>query len=178
MKNSTIITIIVIVLLIVAGVIFFEYQNPETVPNDTGSPYPTQSTPTVDTSSPSPIITTTPTPTPYISSLSPLTGKVGTVVTINGLGFDSIINWIAFGTSTGSHHIDGTPANVINNKAASTDGKILTFTVPTSGPSGIICSATNHCVAISAIRILPGVYPVTVQNANGKSNTMQFTVTK
>ncbi len=96
-------------------------------------------------------------------------------MTIKGTNFDRTTNYITFGTSGGRHRADGTADNVIA-VVGSADGKTLVFTVPTSGPSGILCDANKSCIAVSAMRVTPGVYPVSVKNKNGTSNIESYTV--
>jgi hypothetical protein len=111
---------------------------------------------------------------PKITSLAPASGPIGSTVTIKGSGFDAKANAILFGPSGGRHHIDGTPDNQIAS-VGSPDGKTLTFTVPTAGPSGQLCDQYKHCIAVSAIRVLFGPYDVSVMNKNGTSNKAVFT---
>jgi hypothetical protein len=112
---------------------------------------------------------------PKIVKFEPAAATVGTTVTIFGTGFDSATNYVTFGTSQGRHHPDGTADNVIA-ATGSVDGKTVTFTVPSSSASGLLCDSMNHCVGVSAMRILPGNYPVTVKNKNGTSAIAIFSV--
>jgi hypothetical protein len=112
---------------------------------------------------------------PRIISFEPAAGTPGTSIAIKGTNFDSTTNYIYFGTPGGRHHPDGTPDNLIAT-VGSSNGTSVSFTVPTSGPSGLLCDAQNHCVAISSIRLAPGTYPVTVRTKAGTSNTAIFTV--
>jgi hypothetical protein len=114
---------------------------------------------------------------PKIVSLTPMSGKVGDVITIKGMNFDSTSNIITFGPSAGRHHVDGSPDNQIS-AISSSDGMTLTFLVPASGPSGQLCTQSDQCVAISAVHTVPGSYAVSIVNKNGLSNTMMFTVTQ
>jgi hypothetical protein len=60
-------------------------------------------------------------------------------------------------------------------RAGSADGRTLRFTVPTNGPSGILCSDAGSCVSVSASPLLPGRYDVMViNNAGGSSNAISF----
>src|SRR5581483_8299212 len=120
---------------------------------------------TSTTTSTTTVITTT--SKPQINSLNPSSGSAGTEVTISGLNFDRNSNQITFGSSNGRHHPDG-----------SADNKTLTFTVPASGPSGILCSSARSCIGISALRLTSGTYPVSVINKNGTSNVVQFSLTE
>jgi hypothetical protein len=119
--------------------------------------------------------TVTTTNPPKILLFAQPSAAPGLSVTIVGTGFDATQNAILFGPSGGRHRPDGSPDNQIAT-VGSPDGKTLSFTVPTSGPSGMLCDSTNHCVAVSAIRIIPGQYAVIVKNRNGESNSSAFTV--
>lgn len=112
-----------------------------------------------------------------IAKLSPASAKTGATVTITGQGFAKTGNHIMFGDSGGRHHPDGTSDNTITT-ADSQDGTTLTFTVPSSGPSGVLCDSSNHCIGVTAIRLLPGSFNVVVANSNGTSTPVKFTVTQ
>lgn len=120
--------------------------NPYTIPYTPTAPY----TPTYQQSG-----------NVYISSLSPVSGPVGTSVTIYGSGFDPVYNNVYFGNNP-------IPAgNVPSN------GTSITFTVPASyrpNCTPFSCSPSNIYTGI-------GTFPVFVTNARGTSNSMQFTVT-
>lgn len=142
------------------------------------NPQPTSVIPTASTTAKAP----TPTPVPVvktsavnITALTPSTAAVGTTISISGSGFTPTGNQILFGDMSGRHHPDGSADNVIAT-VASPDGKKILFTVPATGPSGILCDAQNHCVGISAIKRLPGTYNVVVRNKNGISNVRVLTV--
>lgn len=141
-------------------------QNPSGNPGDQTSPPDQTQTPT-------------PEPTPASSkvqiTLSPTSGLAGTKVTVTGQGFTPTGNLIAFGDFGGRHHPDGTGDNVIAS-VSSADGTHLTFTVPASGPSGILCDSANNCIGVTAIKLAPGNYNVLVSNANGASNVAVFTL--
>jgi hypothetical protein len=124
---------------------------------------------------PTPVTTATPPPT--IISFAPSAGSPGTTVTINGTNFDPTTNYITFGATADRHHTDGTPDNQIAT-VASSNGTSLSFTVPSSGPSGVLCDAGNNCVAISSVLLSPGNYPVTVRTKSGTSNTELFVLVK
>lgn len=113
--------------------------------------------------------------TPKIIEFVPAAGSAGTEITVKGSGFSTVSNTITFGTTAGRHRPDGTADNVIAT-VASPDGKTLRFTVPSSGASGYLCDTSNHCVAISAMLLSPGKYPVTVHTKYGVSNTELFTL--
>jgi peptidoglycan hydrolase-like protein with peptidoglycan-binding domain len=116
--------------------------------------------------------------TPSITSLSPASGNSGITVTIHGTNFDTAgNNTIAFGEYFGRHHLDGSADNVVDTKV-SPDGTTLTFTVPNTGPSGILCNSSNQCVGVSAILLQAGTYSVAVSNKWGTSNTGSFYLTR
>jgi len=116
---------------------------------------------------------------PTISSISPTSGAVGTSVTIAGAGFTSS-NIVHFGGGA----ISGVPsAPSIYNcpfMAAGSAGtcgsssQTLTFTVPSS--VGPYCAPGTACPMYVQL-VTPGTYNVYVQNDNGTSNTVTFTVT-
>jgi hypothetical protein len=91
-----------------------------------------------------------------ITSVAPLSGPVGTVVTINGFGFSQYGNKVSFKSS---------PIQNLN----SSDGTSLVFTVPSSvTPLGLTKPQA----------VVQGVYSFFVSNNKGKStSTWQFTVT-
>ncbi|MBI5004551.1 peptidoglycan-binding protein [Candidatus Kaiserbacteria bacterium] len=99
--------------------------------------------------------------TPTISYLAPVSGPVGTTVTIYGTNFSQWGNTVRFG--------NGAITNV-----ASTNGTTITFTVPTY--LSPYCPL-NYACAMYAQVVSPGVYPVSVINGNGlSSNASIFTV--
>ncbi len=90
---------------------------------------------------------------PYIANLSPNSGAVGTVVTVNGSGFSPTGNTVRFG------------GGVITG-VSSYDGRTLSFTVPSqlTGPSSQVVTV--------------GTYNVSVSNFAGyTSNSVPFSVT-
>lgn len=91
-----------------------------------------------------------------ITSVTPLSGPVGTVVTINGFGFSQYGNKVSFKSS---------PIQNIN----SVDGSSIVFTVPaTVTPLGLTKPQA----------VTQGVYSFFVTNNKGKStSTWKFTVT-
>ncbi len=105
---------------------------------------------------------------PSITVLTPISGSIGTRVVINGSGFTPATNIIYFnGISVGTYN---------------SDGKTLTFTVPStlqppmsSCPTGMACPQV--IVMPSPISVTPGIYPIKVTNANGGSKAVNFTVT-
>lgn len=103
---------------------------------------------------------TMPSGTPAISSISPAQGATGTVVTLYGNGFaNSNIVHFAIGG--------------IGPIAAGNNGTTLTFTVPSS--IGPYCKPDQAC-ALYLELLNAGTYPVSVENANGISNAVSFTI--
>ena len=99
---------------------------------------------------------------PYIQYISPTSGQVGTNVTLLGSGFLPQGNTVIFGG-------DGS----ISNVTASQNGTVLTFEVPSQvAPHcdpGMMCAQYMRAIT-------PGTYSVSLENANGTSNTFSFTV--
>ncbi len=87
-----------------------------------------------------------------LSSLSPMSGAVGTMVTIYGNGFSTTNNTVYFG-------------GVTLPNVSSSNGNSIVFSVP--------FQVTGY-----GQQIVAGTYPVSVRNAQGQtSNTQNFTVT-
>ena len=103
---------------------------------------------------------------PVIYSLAPTAGLVGTQVTVTGSGFTSTGNKLKFGNLG----VENNPSYSLN----STDGKTLVFTVPTS--NYFACWFTTPACYAPSVLVQPGIYPVSVTNANGTSNVVNFTV--
>ena len=114
--------------------------------------------------------------TPVISSLSPTSGPVGTVVTITGAGFTATGNTIAF---------KGGPTNssLIANVTSSANGTMLQFTVPTNATAPTVaCIPIPGSIGTSGgpscpFATTPGTYTVSVTDGNGTSNSTIYTVT-
>lgn len=130
-----------------------------------------------DTILPAPSSTPAATGAVKIKTLNPSSGPAGITVTITGSGFSKTGNQIMFGQFSGRYHPDGSQDNVIAT-ANSQNGTTLSFTVPNSGPSGLLCDKQRHCLGIMTILLTPGSYPVSVSNLSGSSNTLNFTLTK
>ena len=93
-----------------------------------------------------------------IRAMEPVSGPVGTPVTLTGAGFLSE-NVVLFGSGA-------------SQSAPSKNGSTLTFIVPAVlGPSCL----EQGCRVLSQA-VMRGRYPVVVRNANGTSNAMSFNV--
>ena len=104
--------------------------------------------------------------TPKIQMVQPPSGAPGTKVTIIGEGFTSTGNKIKFG-DLGS---ENNPSYVLNSDT----GKMLVFVVPSSNYLSCWFEKIRCLAPIQLIQ--PGVYSISVINAYGTSNTVQFTV--
>ena len=102
---------------------------------------------------------------PTIQSITPTQGPVGTQVTISGWGFTSD-NTIRFGIG-GAMHV-----------AAANNGTTLNFIIPTRvGPCSYAGDTSPIRCFVADTLVVPNIYTLSVSNANGQSNTLQFTVT-
>ncbi len=101
-----------------------------------------------------------PSAAPYIQAVYPSTGPVGTTVTISGYGFTNN-STVYFGGSSFAN-------------TYSSNGTNLSFTIPQylspNCPPGAMC-------ALWVRQVTPGTYSIYIQNQNGTSNTVNFTVT-
>jgi hypothetical protein len=104
---------------------------------------------------------------PIIDSLSIYSGSIDAQVTINGLGFTVTGNQIKFGDLG----VEDSPSYSLN----SPDGRTIVFTVPET--NYYPCQSLKPSCYMPNYLILAGTYPVSVINANGISNTLNFTVT-
>ncbi|MDO8569539.1 MAG: IPT/TIG domain-containing protein [bacterium] len=98
---------------------------------------------------------------PSITVLSPISGPVGTAITITGTGFTSTGNTVNFGTGA-------------IPDLTSSDGKTITFALP-SYLNPACYYSTPRCL-MPAFSVSAGTYQVSVQNANGQSNQMPFSI--
>lgn len=104
--------------------------------------------------------------TPVLNSISPISGPVGTTIVLRGNGFLSD-NKVLFSGNVAAPDAQLTYFN--------TDGQSLTITVPSGiGPD---CKANEACPMYERL-VTPGIYTVTVENANGTSNALSFSVTQ
>lgn len=98
---------------------------------------------------------------PFITSLTPMFGATGTLVKVTGERFASL-NTVRFGSG------------YVHPQASSTDGKTLSFIVPTSF---LHCAPTAEVCTLQADPLVtPGTYPVSVTTKRGTSNSLLFTV--
>ncbi len=116
----------------------------------------------------------TTTPTPIISSMSSTSGPVGAQVTISGYNFTENSNKIKFGDT----NTENDPAyslksnNVVCVRYPCPNS--ITFTVPST--YYIACLHSTPSCEVPTRMVLPGVYGVSVINANGTTNVQDFTV--
>ncbi|MFH1201215.1 MAG: IPT/TIG domain-containing protein [bacterium] len=113
---------------------------------------------------------------PVIYSISPTYGPPGIQVTISGTGF---INNVYNNGCTAYYCGSGVTTNTVNfggsviQNVYSYSGTSLTFAVPSNLNT---CYAGQYCAQFYA-PVNPGIYPISVTNANGISNSVNFTVT-
>ena len=116
-------------------------------------------------------------PVPAIVSLTPSSGPVRTVVKILGSGFTNS-NDIGFVGST--NPVSGSNPNTVSpidgeihfTNVNSSDGKTLTFTIPSQ-----MGQETNESGATTQPIVVPGIYYVVIETANGESGVSYFKVT-
>ena len=186
-RNTIIISVIVLIVIVLGGWYLINQSSAGTgtVATTTAATSSATATGTTGaTHTTTSVTTTTSAPAqgtiavaPQIISFTPAGGGVGTQVTIEGTNFSRTANYVMFGASDSRFRSDGTPDNQIA-VVASTNGTSITFTVPASGPSGLLCNAQKQCIAVSAVATIPGNYPVTVRDSGGTSNVKDFTVLK
>ena len=97
---------------------------------------------------------------PRIASLAPMSGPIGTSVTIQGIGFEPSGNNVQF------HGINDFLAG---SPVSSESGTSLHF---------IVTPCPSREPQCPPFFVAPGSYSVVVINANGKSNEAMFTVTR
>jgi hypothetical protein len=107
-------------------------------------------------------------PPPTLLGINPSNGPDGTEIILTGTGFTSS-NKIDVGINTGGF---------VQYGVVSSNGKSLTITVPGSDLHGEPCKP-GGCggTGSGSPGIPPGTYPVSVENTNGTSNSLNFTVT-
>ena len=117
--------------------------------------------------------------TPTISSpIFPTSGAVGSQVTIHVSNFTATGNRIKFGDTNSENDPSYSFNSGMTTCTASIPGSCystITFSVPTT--YYVACLHSNPACMIATRMIQPGVYPVSVINANGASNVAKFLVT-
>ncbi|HEV7423794.1 MAG TPA: putative Ig domain-containing protein, partial [Candidatus Paceibacterota bacterium] len=108
-----------------------------------------------------------------IYSITPMSGSVGTQVTINGTGFgyNGCNQYSCTNTNYTAKNTVNFGSNVIPN-IYSYNGTSLTFTVPTYVSPA--CLYSNPACYVSQSQLTPGTYPVSVTNTSGTSNAINF----
>jgi hypothetical protein len=166
----TIILIVVLVAVVAVGIWYFQSHQ-----STFSSPPP--SSQVSQTSSPSNVATVTLPPT--LANINPLSGPLGTRVTLTGTGFSSSNDVLIF---------DYNDLWVVaSGVVASNNGTSLTFTMPGEAPDFATPSeaaahaACANCAQGVTISVGTGTYQVAVEsdvnNASDTSNELPFTVT-
>lgn len=96
-----------------------------------------------------------------LANISPILGRVGTLVTLSGTGFTQAGNTIRFG-------IGGTL-----NVTSSQNGTTLYYTIPYAVSA---CDTIGSICTAPAALVSAGTYPVYVSNAAGQTQTLNFQV--
>jgi peptidoglycan hydrolase-like protein with peptidoglycan-binding domain len=122
-----------------------------------------------------PPITTTSPVTLY--SINPTSGATGSTINITGFGFTGS-NTILFNGNVAAQNIPITSSIAIACTTSSSCHGGINQTITTSVPTALSpnCPAGSAC-PMYALLVTPGQYSVTVQNTNGTSNAIPFTVT-
>jgi hypothetical protein len=115
---------------------------------------------------------------PTISDLSPVSGGVGAQITIHGSSFGATNNMVIFQAPDGGiRHIGGRPEHGGQPGIPSSDGKSITFTVPSTVQSP--CPGPAHCAPHDEA-VVAGSYSVQVvrldTDTNAPSNIVPFMV--
>lgn len=97
-----------------------------------------------------------------LTYLSPMSGRVGTQVVLQGTGFTPLENTVRFGVG-GTQHLP------------SQNGTQIYYTIP-AYVSQCDTMSVGYACTLLAQQITPGTYPVYVTNANGTTQTLTFTV--
>jgi len=101
---------------------------------------------------------------PEIYALSTYSSATGTAVTINGARFNATKNYVLFNDRVAAGPI------------ASSDGNSFTFTVPAiTSPNCNLFSNVGAC-PMNLLVLTPNIYTITVETANGTSNSTNFTL--
>ncbi len=106
---------------------------------------------------------------PSITALSPTSGPIGTAISITGSGF----------TPTGNKiFINGITGSPIDN-LSSMDGTLIKLKLPSQvWPQMPPCPPGMACIQVmpNPVTLTPGIYTISMINANGKSNSATFKV--
>ena len=118
----------------------------------------------------------TPTSNVIIYSISPMSGPTGTTVSITGFGFTGSNTVHLGGGAIGNVPISSSIAIACTTSPTCHGGinQTLTITIPSS--IGPYCPPGSMCPMYMQL-LSPGVYSIYVQNDNGTSNPVSFTVT-
>lgn len=124
-----------------------------------------------------------------ISSISPYTVQVGTVITLRGNGFEPSDNYIYL---TSNSTTAGNYANSIQaytGSIPSVDSTRIEFTIPTNLTTGgggdpyyNLCHyfsnscSTIHDLILGFYQVIPGNYKIQVLNKHGLSNSLSLTI--
>lgn len=102
---------------------------------------------------------------PTLSSIYPISARVGTRVALRGSGFTPTGNTVHFGSGG------------MSNVSASNGGNTIYYTIPYSmGPCDLVTSGSQVCAKYLQ-QVTPGRYSVYVSNAYGQTSTVYFNVT-
>jgi hypothetical protein len=106
---------------------------------------------------------------PTLAALAPVSGPVGTAVTLTGTGFAPTGNLVFFGRSGGV---------VVPTLLSSADGRTLSLVVPQLAvpPCQVLRTPGQACPQFVE-GIQPGTNIVAVMTPEGTSNTLSFSVT-
>lgn len=119
-----------------------------------------------------------PSQTPSITNITPTAGATGTTVTITGTNFTPTGNIVHLAVggigNISSFVIPSTDSNISPHASAGPALEQLSFTVPSS--IGAYCKPDQAC-PMFAMLLKPGTYPVSVENTNGTSASVSFTIT-
>lgn len=173
MTKKTTITVIVLIAIVIV-IAFLVHKPSPTAVAPTGTDQSTNvnsnnpSNPT--NGNPANTSTSTATSTPAqiirLDSVSPNSGRVGTQVTIKGSGFTANTTVLMNSNVAAKNETLEYSANGM---------EALTFLVPSSLTAD--CKAGQACPQYAQL-VTPGSYQISIENENGKSNTLQFDVVK
>jgi hypothetical protein len=111
-----------------------------------------------------------------VVSLSPTSARIGGQVTITGTAFTAGANTVSFGAeSVTEGDLPNEPTVIPDQPSA--DGRTITFTVPDQWRPACSYRPQGPC-PFANIRTAPGIYRISVSNANGTSGDIRLTVTR